>query len=78
VSDEVLKLVPFGDSVGVQIHVDKDGDVISETFIDRITGRRVMVLRDPSTALQLGRDLVKACTDPYVAAAADGVRGAQP
>ena len=75
-TDEVLHLVPLQDSVGIQVHPDRDGDVISEVFIDRITGRRVMVLRDPEMAHQLGEDMVKATTDENIAAEADRLRGA--
>lgn len=76
-SDEVLTLTPYADSFGVQVHPDRDGDVVSEVFVDRITGQRVMILRDSAMAHQLGQDMLTATTDPDIAAEADRVREAQ-
>ena len=73
-SDNVLRLVPYPDSVGVQVHADPRGDFISEMFVD-MNGQRVLILRDPSTAYQLGTDMLTATTDPDIAAEADRVRG---
>lgn len=76
-SDEVLTLIPFQDSYGAQVHPSRDGDVVSEVFIDRRSGRKVLILRDPEMAHQLGVDMLKATTDPDIAAEADRVREAQ-
>lgn len=75
--DRVLFLRPYPDSIGVQVHPHVDGDVVSEVFVDAATGQRVMILRQPSAAYQLGKDLLEATTDPRIAAEADAVRERQ-
>lgn len=75
--DPVIRLYPYPDSVGVQVHPHTAGDVVSEVFIDAATGRRYIIVRTPATAWQLGTDLIEATTDPDVAAEADAVRARQ-
>lgn len=76
-TDPVTMLRPYPDSVGIQVHPHVDGDVVSEVFVDAATGGRYIILRQPSSALRLGKDLLEATTDPGIAAQADAVRERQ-
>lgn len=75
--DPVTMLVPYHDSVGVQVHPNIGGDMVSEVFIDSRTGKRYVIARTPATAHQLGTDLLTATTDPAIAAQAHQIRAAQ-
>lgn len=72
-ADAITLLRPYPSSVGVQVHPHVGGDVVSEAFIDAATGKRYLIARTAATACQLGADLLKATTDPDIAAEADAV-----